>query len=134
MSANDTNKTKKLIHPELSYLIVGICFSTHNEFGRYAREKQYGDEMERRFKEAKIPFQREFVIGNTGNIVDFLIDGKIIIEIKAKRLTLKEDYFQTQRYLQALNVKLGILVNFRNKYIKPTRVVRIDTDSKKKFL
>lgn len=43
-----------LIYPELSYKINGILFSTHNEIGCYAREKQYGDVLERKFKEQKL--------------------------------------------------------------------------------
>jgi GxxExxY protein len=134
MHANDTNNTNKIIYPELSYLITGICFGTHNALGRFAREKQYGDEIERRLKEIKLPFQRELKVGDTGNIVDFLIDDKIIMEIKAKRIVTKEDYFQTQRYLQSLNTKLGLLINFRSPHLKPIRIVKIDTDSKKKFV
>lgn len=135
MHANDTNNTnKKLIFPELSYLITGICFDVHNNLGRYAREKQYGELIEEKLKETSLPFKRELTIGDAGNIVDFLIDGKIILEIKAKRMIIKEDYFQLQRYLQSSNIKLGLLVNFRDKYIKPIRVIRIDTSSKSKFV
>ena len=46
----------------------------------------------------------------------------------------KEDYFQTQRYLQNLNIKLGLPVNFRDKYIKPIRIIKIDTELKHKFV
>ncbi len=81
-----------------------------------------------------MPYRRELAIGDTGNMVDFLIDEKIILEIKAKRIITKEDYFQTQRYLQALNIKLGLLVNFRSNYLKPVRIVRIDTDARKRFV
>lgn len=44
MHTNDTNE--KLIYPELSYLITGICFEAHNEKGRFARERQYADLLE----------------------------------------------------------------------------------------
>ncbi|MHB9019282.1 MAG: GxxExxY protein [Minisyncoccota bacterium] len=134
MHANDTNNTNKLIHPELSYIITGICFDTHNDLGRYSREKQYGDILEKKLKEIKLPYKRELTIKETGNIIDFLIDDKIILEIKAKRIITKEDYFQIQRYLQVLNIKLGLLINFRDKYIKPIRIVKIDTDLKSKFV
>lgn len=64
-------------------------------------------------------------IGDSSNIVDGIVDKKIIVEFKAKRIITKEDYYQTQRYLQETGLKLAILVNFRDKYIKPKRIVRI---------
>ena len=134
MNTNYTNKGTKLIYPELSYFLTGICFDVHNQLGRYAREKQYGDLLEEKLKEIKIPHKREFKIGKTGNIIDFLVDNRIILELKAEPLILKEDYYQTQRYLQALNVKLALLVNFRNRYLKPIRIIKIETDAKSRFV
>jgi len=128
MSANDTNNTNKIIHPELSYLVTGVCFSVHNELGRYAREKQYGDAIEQKLDESRIPYKREVRIGDSGDIVDFVIDDKILIELKAVRFLLKEYYFQIQRYLQTSRLRLGLLINFRNRYLKPVRIVRIDKD------
>lgn len=122
---------KELIHPELSYTITGICFYAQNQNGRYCREKQYGDVIERKLKELKIPYKRELIIGDTGNTVDFLIDNKIVLELKAKRIITREDYYQLQRYLQSLNVRLGILVNFRSPYLRPVRVVKIESSSKR---
>ncbi len=127
MSTNDTNSTNsKIIYPELSYIVVGICFAVHNELERFSREKQYSDLIEKKLKEVKIPHKRELRIGNSGNVVDFLVDNKIILEIKAKRIIIKEDYYQLQRYLQELNIRLGIIVNFREKYLKPKRIVKIN--------
>ncbi len=127
------NSQEKLIYPELSYTLTGICFETHNELGRYGREKQYADFIERKLKELRIPYKRELRIADTGNTVDFLIENKVILELKNKRILTREDYFQIQRYLQVAGVKLGLLVNFRAPYLKPIRIVRIDTDRKNKF-
>ncbi len=135
MNTNDTNTTGgKLIYPELSYLVVGVCFEAHNQLGRFAREKQYCDAIEQKLKSAHIPYRREYQIPHTGNTVDFLIDDKITLEVKAKRLILKEDFYQLQRYLQASAKKLGLIVNFRNRYLKPIRVIRIDTDARSRFV
>ena len=114
------------IYKDLSYVINGVLFSTHNELGSYAREKQYGDVAVRIFKEKGYKCGREIRIGDLGNIMDAVVEDKIAIEFKAKRILTKEDYYQMQRYLQESGLKLGILVNFRDKLIKPNRIVRID--------
>ncbi len=120
------NKTSdKVLYPELSYQITGILFSTHNELGPYAREKQYGDLIEEKLKESKMDYKREVGIGNSGNILDFIVEENIILELKAVRILTREHYRQIQNYLQQTGLDLGLLVNFRSKYIKPSRVIRI---------
>jgi len=134
MHTNNTNKKGRLIYAELSYLITGICFEIHNKLGRYSREKQYKDAIAEKLGEINIHYKKEFNVKGTGNIIDFIVDDKIILEIKAKRFITKEDYYQIQRYLQILKIKLGLLINFHNRYLKPLRIVRIDTEIKNKFL
>jgi GxxExxY protein len=126
-------KGGNIIYPDLSYKITGILFTVHNEIGCYGREKQYCDLFEKKLKENKILYKRELIVSDSGNILDFVIENKIVLEIKAKRIITKDDYSQVQRYLQETQLKLGFLVNFRNKYLKPTRIVRIDTNNKHKF-
>ena len=60
-----------------------------------------------------------------GNIVDFIIDGKILIDLKAKRFITKEDYYQMLRYLKSSGLKLGLVVNFRGTYLKPKRIINL---------
>ena len=124
--ANGKEGGVELLYPELSYKITGVCFAVHNELGQFAREKQYGDLLDKKLTEGGLVFVREQPIGNSGNIADFVIDGSIILEIKAKRLLLTSDFRQIQNYLQESRLKLGLLVNFRNKYLKPARVIRIE--------
>lgn len=124
------NEFSKIIYPELSYKINGILYKTHNELGRFCNEKQYGDFIEKLLKEEKIKHEREKILPESfdgehkgRNKLDFIIDDKIILELKAKRILPREDYYQAKRYLEALNLKLAMLVNFRDKYLKPRRIL-----------
>jgi GxxExxY protein len=120
---NNNGKTKLLYENE-TFLLNGISYKVQNELGRFAREKQYCDLYEKYLPEAKIPYQRELTLADTGNRLDFLVFGRIPIEMKAKPFLTKDDYYQMQRYLQALNMDLGLIYNFRDTYIKPKRILR----------
>lgn len=120
----------KIIYKALSYEIVGILLKVHNELGRFRGEKEYCDRVEYYFKLNNIHYEREKIIPiffegqQPGrNKVDFKVEGKIILEVKTVRILNRECYYQVQRYLTALNSKLGILVNFRDKYLKPRRIL-----------
>lgn len=128
--ANDANSYKKIIFPELSYVVTGILFKVHNDLGGYCNEKQYSDAIENYLKKENIKYEREKILLASfegelkgRNKVDFLVENSIILEIKAKRIIAKDDYYQARRYLDALKNKLCILVNFRSKYIKPKRIL-----------
>ena len=131
MYPNSTNKNK-VLHPELSYKIVGILFDVHNNLSRFRNEQQYSDAIELELKKLNIPYKREHRLHKSfegerdnRNIVDFIIDKKIVIEVKAKRALLKEDYFQIKRYLISSNYELGLLINFRTKYLAPKRILNL---------
>lgn len=130
MNTDETDNTDigkhGLLYENLTFVINGALYATHNELGQYAREKQYGDVFEKICKEKGILFEREKRIGDSGNILDFLIANKVVLEFKAKRIVTKEDYYQTQRYLQESGIRLAILVNFRDKVLRPKRIIKID--------
>jgi len=119
----------KILYPDLSYKIYGLCFKVHNDKGRFRSEKSYADALESVLKENNINYKREFALPSSfkgeqsrRNIPDFIIEDKVILDIKAKRIITKEDYYQMRRYLEAGRKKLGIIVNFRQKYLSPKRV------------
>lgn len=119
-----------LIYKELSFRITGLLFKTHNTLGRFCRERQYSDFFEGLLKEAGLGYEREKSIPIAGienkntNKVDFAVEGKILTDFKAKPVVTKEDYYQMNRYLEASGFKLGLIVNFRNQYLKAIRVIR----------
>lgn len=114
----------ELLHEGLTFQLNGIAFKVQNEIGRFGREKQYCDLYEKYLMEESVPYKRELIIGDSGNILDFLAYNYIPLEMKAKPFLLKEDYYQMQRYLQVLNADLGIIYNFRDRYLKPKRILR----------
>jgi len=134
MDTNLANRKKKsnskLIYPELSYQITGLLFKIHNEIGQFGREKQYGDLFEKLLRESGIKFQREkpLPIGDLDNkftnIVDFDISNKLLVDLKAKPVVAKDDFSQMKRYLDACNYRLGLIVNFHQKYLKPVRIIK----------
>lgn len=105
----------------------GVLFIVHNELRRYCKEKQYQDVFEEKLKQLNIIYEREKKLplstDISGNQVDFLVDSKILIDFKAKKFLLKDDYYQMKRYLKAASLRLGLIVNFRDRYLKPKRVL-----------
>ncbi len=135
MTSESTNgaalQNGKVLHAELSYRVYGLCFAVHNAIERYRNERTYADALEDELKQCGISYQREYAIPTsfTGeherrNIPDFLIADSIMLDLKAKRLVTKDDYFQMKRYLAASGKELGLIVNFRQKYLTPRRILR----------
>ncbi|OGK42620.1 hypothetical protein A3A74_06315 [Candidatus Roizmanbacteria bacterium RIFCSPLOWO2_01_FULL_35_13] len=120
----------KLIYPTLSYNITGILFKTHNKLGKYYSEKQYCDLIEKYLIEQKITYIREQVLPPIfegekpgRNKADYIVENKIILEVKSKKIITKDDYYQIKKYLTVMHLKLGILVNFRSAYLHPKRIL-----------
>jgi GxxExxY protein len=119
-----------IIYKDLSYKITGLFFKTQKELGCFRNEKQYSDYFEKLLIKESIKYSREhrFEDYQFGKevvrcICDFIIDDKIILEFKAKDFISKEDYYQAKRYLATLNLKLAIIVNFRQRTLYPKRVL-----------
>jgi GxxExxY protein len=128
-----------LLFKELTYVLRGLLFSVHNELGNFRNEKQYADSLEEKLKENNIQYEREKILlpsfegEKTGrNRLDFLIDNKLILELKHVVCLSRDDYFQCQRYLVSSNLYLCLLVNFRSKYLVVRRVLNHEKYKKEK--
>lgn len=126
-------KEIELILPGLSYKIVGCCFKVHDVLGRYALESQYSNLLAKIFEENKLIFEKEKNLSKTGddvNRADFIVDNSIVLELKAKPFISKDDYYQVRRYLELANLKLGLIVNFRQKHLNPKRILNSQCSNK----
>src|SRR3989344_3384292 len=72
----------KIIEKELSYKLGSIFFEIQGELGRFCRERQYADLLEKKLEKAKIKFKREYPIeiaNRKSNFVDFIIEDKMLV-------------------------------------------------------
>jgi len=108
-----------LLYKDLAYKIRGVLFEVYKRLGSGFKEIVYQNAIEEEFKKQKIKSEKErsLKIKYKGKLVgfykaDFIIEDKIILEIKAVPEMPK--YFEAQlfNYLKATNYKLGLLVNF----------------------
>ena len=120
-----------ILYKDESYKIIGLCMEVHKQLGMGFKEIVYKDALEIEFSSGAIPFVREkrFNIEYKGIILphkyhaDFVIDGKIILEVKATSFIINNFVSQTINYLKASGVHLGIIVNFGEKSLTSKRIV-----------
>ena len=127
-------KRNDLLYPELSYQIIGILFEVYNKMGYGYQEKYYQKAISDKLKEINLPFREQFVVEIifNGNEIgkyfsDFIIENKIILEIKRMDKFLKRDMEQAYAYLKATNLKLGILANFTKRGLQFKRIVNLNS-------
>ena len=126
-------KRSDLLYPELSYRIIGILFEIDNKLGHGYRERYYQEALSSAFKSTNLLFQEQVPIvlnfngRETGkSFVDFIIEDKIILEIKRGERFFRSNIDQIYSYLRITGLKLGILVNFTNKGLQFKRIVNIN--------
>jgi len=123
---------KKIIYSELSYRIVNVLFNVYNNLGYGYSEKHYEKAIKIEFQEEGIKFvsQCPYKIKYKGEIIgryfmDFMVENKIILEIKKGNYFSKNNFNQVNGYLTATGLKLGILANFTSSGVKFKRVLNI---------
>jgi GxxExxY protein len=120
----------KVIYKKLSYEIVGVSFEVFNKIGPGHREKTYCKAIEEILISKKIVFKTQYhIVIKINDVVivrryfDFLIDDKIIVEVKVTDHLHKRDIDQLYSYLKAGKYKLGILINFTSRGVVFKRVL-----------
>jgi GxxExxY protein len=129
---NFSKKPVKLEFEELSYLINGCAFKVHKELGGGLLEKAYQNALAVEFTKAKLNFieQHQIAINYFGSkissmVPDFVVNDKIVVELKRRPRILPADYDQARNYLKLMNKKLALLVHFGKEYVTIKRVVNL---------
>ena len=106
-------------HSELTSKVIGCAMRVHSALGNGFQEVIYQRALQIEMSLADIPFSREFempIYYRNNRIgtrrVDFLVDGLLSVELKAKTKVEDVHFAQAINYLEAYNLETGLLINF----------------------
>ena len=119
-------------HSELTHKIIGCAMQVHSFLGNGFQELIYQRALALELSKAELNFSRELEmpifykdylepIGTRR--VDFLVDGKILVELKA--ISQLEDVHLAQilNYIKAYKLEIGLLINFGQKSLNFKRFI-----------
>jgi GxxExxY protein len=122
----------ELIFKELSYKIVGLAFEIDNELGSGLPEKAYSNAFEQLLSREGIAFKKEVycpikIIDKVvlKQYIDFIVDNKIVVELKTGALSYKKVFTQVNNYLKEKDLKLGLIIRFTREGVVTKRVLNI---------
>ncbi|MDD5195744.1 MAG: GxxExxY protein [Candidatus Omnitrophica bacterium] len=123
-------KVKDFLYKDLSYKIIGCFYDVYNELGPAHKEQIYHEALKIVFTEKGIQYEDKkrikikFKDKEIGVYEpDFVVENKIIIEIKSVLNMPKVFEKQLYYYLRGTDYKVGYLVNFGNEKIDIKRRV-----------
>jgi|SRR5688572_15184293 len=123
---------EKLKHKDITEKIIGGAFEVHKFLGNGFQEVIYQRALAYEMRVADLQFHREIEqeifykeleepIGTRR--ADFVVEEKILVELKAVK-DLDDDHLaQILNYLKAYKLEVGLLINFGGKSLKFKRVV-----------
>jgi GxxExxY protein len=109
-----------LIHDTLTGAVVGAAIDVHRGLGPGLLESVYDQCLAWELRTRGIPFERQVPVAvaykdvhfSIGYRVDFLVDGRLIVELKAVEKTLPIHHAQVLTYLRLLKLHRALLINF----------------------
>lgn len=127
----------KLLYKDITYKIRGACFEVYNKFGGAFKEKVIENSLYEELKSKGLNVDKQkridiyFKDKKVGTYIpDFIIDEKILLELKCKPKITLEDERQFWLYLKGSDYKLGLLVNFGSENLEIKR--RVYDDARRK--
>ena len=122
----------KYLYSEITEKIIGLCLEVHKSLGPGFPEKVYHKALELILLKNDFEYDSEkefnvmFLNKSVGKFrVDFVVNKKVIVEIKAITGDFPELFkAQVISYLKASGLEVGILVNFGNDKLNVKRLAR----------
>lgn len=123
--------TCNLVHPELSYRLVGIFYKVYNELGGGYQEKVYQAALSRELRNNEIEFTEQLGINLLYDgqkvsryFLDFVVENKIVVELKITPRFTPRDIMQVLGYLKQTGLELGILVSMNRDKVFCKRILK----------
>ncbi len=123
------NKKVTAPHEDLTYAIIGCAMTLHRRLGPGYREVIYQRALEDDFTKAGLAFEaqknlpvydQERLLGYY--IPDFIVEQKVIVELKAFAALHQKYLGQVITYLNFTELPIGLLINFGERSLHPRRV------------
>ena len=119
----ETQRTKL---NELSHRVIGLCMEVHRELGPGLLESTYEEALAYELTQAGLAFERQRdmpllykgVKLDCGYRLDFIVEGQLIVELKAVTELLPIHQAQLLTYLKLERRSLGLLINFNVPVLK----------------
>ena len=122
-----------LLHSVLTREIIGPAMEVHNNLKSGFLESVYEEALAIEFNLRGISFERQKGVdvvykGKLAKqfVCDFLVEGKVLVELKALNAVSGTEEAQVLNYLKATGVEVGLLINFGEKSLKYKRFVMQD--------
>jgi GxxExxY protein len=119
-----------LLHSELTREIIGAAMEVHRVLGAGFVESVYEESLAIEFGLRKISYERQKPIdvlykGRLAKqfICDFIVYGKIIVELKAIKEISDIEQAQVLNYLKSSELNLGLLLNFGSSSLEVKRPI-----------
>jgi len=127
----------KLLYAELTEKIIGIYYDVYNELGHGFLESVYSNAMGRALAQAGLAVQREVSVPvyfrgwDVGHFkADLVVNGCILIELKAVQALDRSHEAQIINYLRATELEVGLLFNFGGSKPQFRRIVLENANKK----
>jgi GxxExxY protein len=128
----------ELLYKHLSFSIIGAAMEVHKTLGSGFLEAVYQGSLEKELALRGIPFERKvkLPVSYKGELVgeyeaDLVVDGKIVMEIKAISRLISAHEAQAIHYLTATGLQLARLVNFGAGSLEYRRIIKSERQIKK---
>ena len=121
----------ELLYKELTYSIIGAAMEVHCVLGPGYLEAVYQAALAHELTLRGVRFEqfRQLPVAYKGVPVgsyeaDFVVEDKVILEIKAVSRLLPQHEAQAQNYLTATGLRLALLLNFGTESLQKQRVIK----------